>query len=45
MFYGCSSLSFLPGISKWNIDNAIDLKSLFFDSQNLIISKKIINNF
>ena len=31
MFYGCSSLSSLPDISKWNTNNVTNIKS---DSEN-----------
>ena len=48
MFYGCSSLSSLPDISKWNIYN-VDNMSFMFDGCKLLsflpdISKWNINN-
>jgi surface protein len=29
LFYGCSKLKSLPDISKWNIENILDLSHLF----------------
>ena len=29
MFYGCSSLSSLPHISKWNTNNVTDISYIF----------------
>ena len=29
MFSGCSSLSSLPDISKWNTNNVIEMSSMF----------------
>ena len=30
MFDGCSSLSNLPDISKWNTNNVTDMNSMFY---------------
>jgi len=35
MFYGCSSLESLPDISKWNIENIIDISGLFYECSSL----------
>ena len=35
MFRGCSSVSSLPDISKWNTNNIIDMNSLFFGCSSL----------
>ena len=35
MFYGCSSLESLPNISKWNIENIIDISGLFYKCSSL----------
>jgi len=45
MFYGCSSLSSLPGISKWNIDKVYDMSSMFDGCPNIILSKIIKTKF
>ena len=48
MFYRCSSLSSLPDISKWNINNMINMNYMFFGCSSLSslpdISKWNINN-
>ena len=31
IFYGYSNLKSLPDISKWNINNAIDMKCMFYE--------------
>ena len=31
MFYGCSSLSSLPDISKWNINNVTYMNDMFYE--------------
>ena len=36
MFYGCSSLSFLPDISKWNIFEMADIKGIFKGCTSLV---------
>ena len=36
MFSGCSSLSSLPDISKWNTNNVINMHSLFYECSSLI---------
>ena len=36
LFAGCSSLKYLPNISKWNIDNVIRIDRLFFGCRSLI---------
>ena len=35
MFCGCSSLNFLPDISKWNITNVNNINRIFFDCNSL----------
>ena len=35
MFYNCSSLSFLPDISKWNTNNVNDMKGIFSECKSL----------
>jgi len=42
MFKGCSSLSSLPDISKWNTYNITNESNLFSQCENLIISKEIL---
>ena len=48
MFEGCSSLSSLPDISKWNIDNVTDMSFMFNECKSLSsltdISKWNTNN-
>ena len=48
MFYGCSSLSSLPDISKWNFNNVIDMSYMFYGCSSLSslpdISKWNTNN-
>ena len=39
MFAGCSSLSSLPDISKWNTNNAINMRYMFYGCLNIIFSK------
>ena len=36
MFYGCSSLSSLPYISKWNPQNIIDMRNMFYGCSSLL---------
>ena len=40
MFAGCKSLSFLPDISKWNTNNVSDMRNMFEDCLNIIISEE-----
>ena len=35
MFYGCKSLSSLPDISKWNINNVTDMSYMFYECSSL----------
>ena len=35
MFYGCSSLSSLPNISKWNTNSATDMSCIFYKCSSL----------
>jgi len=48
MFYGCSSLSSLPDISKWNTNNVTNMSSKFYGCSSLSslpdISKWNTNN-
>ena len=48
LFYGCSSLPFLPNISKWNIENCQNLNSIFENCSSLVfipdISKWKLND-
>ena len=48
MFYGCSSLSSLPDISKWNTNNITNISYMFNECSSLSslpdISKWITNN-
>jgi len=39
MFYGCSSLTSLPDISIWNINNDASMIFMLRDCENIIISK------
>ena len=49
MFHGCSSLSSLPDISKWNTNNVIDVSCMFYKCLSLSslpdISKWSINMY
>ena len=36
MFEGCSSLSSLPDISKWNTNNATNMSSMFYECFSLL---------
>ena len=48
MFYGCSSLSSLPDISKWNTNNVTNMSFMFYRCSSLLslpdISKWNTNN-
>ena len=35
LFSGCSSLSYLPDISKWNINNVTNISGLFYECSSL----------
>ena len=35
MFYGCKSLEELSDISKWNIDNVINMSYMFYGCKSL----------
>ena len=35
LFFGCSSLKYLPDISRWNISNTINIEYLFHDCSSL----------
>ena len=35
MFWNCSSLKYLPDISKWNIDNVTDMSNMFLNCSSL----------
>ena len=37
MFEGCSSLSNLPDISKWNTNNVTNMSSMFYGCSKLLI--------
>jgi len=41
MFYGCSSLSSLPDISKWGNNNVINKENMFFNCSKLSNPPKI----
>ena len=45
MFYGCSSLSSLPNISKCNTNKVTDTNSILDSCPNIIISKIIRRQF
>ena len=45
MFSGCLSLSALPDISKWNINNIIDKIEMFSDCISLLILSLDNNKF
>ena len=45
MFYGCSSLSSLPDISKWNTNNVTDMSYMLSGCSNTIFSKFIKAKF
>ena len=45
MFSGCLSLSTLPDISKWNINNIIDKIEMFSDCISLLILSLDNNKF
>ena len=36
IFYGCSSLTKLPDISKWNTNNVTDISGIFSKCSSLI---------
>ena len=36
IFYGCSSLSNLPDISKWNTNNVTNMHSMFYGCSKLL---------
>ena len=36
MFEGCSSLSSLPDISKWNTNNVTNMSSMFYECSSLL---------
>ena len=36
IFYGCSKLTILPDISKWDISNVNDISYMFYDCSSLI---------
>ena len=41
MFYWCTSLESLPGISKWNISKVTDIRKMFSGCHSLKISPDI----
>ena len=41
MFSGCSSLTLLPDISKWNINYNTNVSDMFYDCLNAIFSQPI----
>ena len=43
MFYGCSSLSSLPDISKWNTINVTDMRFMFGECSSLLSLPDISN--
>ena len=45
MFNGCSSLSSLPDISKWNTNKVCNMSGMFSGCLNIIISKIISLKF
>jgi len=45
MFYGCSSLSNLPYISKWNDDKITSISNMLYGCSNIVISKLIKYKF
>ena len=45
MFRGCSSLSSLPDISKWNTSNVTNMSNMFSGCSNIILSKVIKTTF
>ena len=45
MFGGCSSLSSLPDISKWNTNNITDMSCMFYGCSKLKYSNEIKNKF
>ena len=45
MFTGCSSLTSLPDISKWNINNVTNMNRIFCGYSNIIFSKVIKTKF
>ena len=45
MFDGCSSLSSLPDISKWNTNNITDMSGMFNGCSKLKYSNEIKNKF
>ena len=44
MFYGCSSLSSLPDISKWNTNNVKDMRYMFYGCSSLSSLPDISNS-
>ena len=45
MFYGCSSLSSLPDISEWNINDNANINEMFINCKNEIFSERIKRKF
>ena len=45
MFSGCSSLSSLPDISKWNTNKVTGMSFMFYECENLILSKVVIEQY
>jgi len=45
MFSRCSSLSSLPDISKWDVNKFINVYQIFYQNENLILSKGILKKF
>ena len=43
LFSGCSSLKFLPNISKWNLENSTNIASMFAGCTSLITLPDISN--
>ena len=41
LFSGCSSLTYLPDISKWDTKNIINMRGIFFNCLSLTFSRYI----
>ena len=43
MFYGCSSLSEIKGLEKWNVSNGNNFRSMFCGCSSLSDIKGLLN--
>ena len=40
IFYNCSSLEYLPDISKWDTENVLNMKEMDFDDNSYLATDK-----